>query len=180
MDKLKPCPFCGSEAAEPVFIGNEHTKKRTITIKCKAPGCTKGVTVGALRFSHEWCHAEAVKKWNTRATDTYLAEAEARIAELLAREQREAERRKKQGVILDHAMRGLRNSAEHPDDGRMQAVRALAQHSEKQAGRIASLEKALEPFAEAYRHAEKQGATNRYPHAFEEFRRAAALLKEKE
>lgn len=143
MDKLKPCPFCGSEAAEPVFIGNDHTKKRTVTIKCKAPGCTKGVTVGALRFSHEWCHAEAVKKWNTRTTDTALAAAEARIAELLAREQREAEQRKKQGLVLDYAMRGLRHSAEHPDDGRMQAVRALAQHSEKQAGRIAALEKAL-------------------------------------
>lgn len=82
MDKLKPCPFCGSEPAEPVFIGNDHTKKRTVTIKCKAPGCTKGVTVGALRFSHKWCHEEAVKKWNTRATDTALAAAEARIAEL--------------------------------------------------------------------------------------------------
>jgi len=82
MDKLKPCPFCGSEAAEPLFIGNDHTKKRTVTIKCKAPGCTKGVTVGAMRFSHEWCHEEAVKKWNTRATDTALAAAEARIAEL--------------------------------------------------------------------------------------------------
>ena len=75
-------PVCGSEAAEPVFIGNDHTKKRTVTIKCKAPGCTKGVTVGALRFSHKWCHEEAVKKWNTRATDTALAAAEARIAEL--------------------------------------------------------------------------------------------------
>ncbi|MAC14236.1 MAG: hypothetical protein CL539_06095 [Alcanivorax sp.] len=82
MDKLKPCPFCGSEAAEPLFIGNDHTKKRTVTIKCKAPGCTKGVTVGALRFSHEWCHEEAAKKWNTRAADTALAAAEARIAEL--------------------------------------------------------------------------------------------------
>ena len=82
MDKLKPCPFCGSEAAEPVFIGNDHTKKRTVTIKCKAPGCTKGVTVGALRFSHKWCHEEAVKKWNTRDTDTdaALAAAEAKLA----------------------------------------------------------------------------------------------------
>lgn len=45
--------------------------------------------------------------------------------------------------------------------------------------RIAELEKALEPFAEAYRHAEKRGATERHPHAFEEFRHAAALLKDK-
>lgn len=82
MDKLKPCPFCGSEAAEPVFIGNDHTKKRTVTIKCKAPGCTKGVTVGALRFSHEWCHEEAVKKWNTRTPNAALAASEARIAYL--------------------------------------------------------------------------------------------------
>lgn len=84
-----------------------------------------------------------------RTTDTALAAAEARIAEFLAREQREAEQRKKQGLILDYAMRGLRHSDEHPDDGRMQAVRALAQHSEKQAGRIAALEEALELIAES-------------------------------
>ena len=87
MDKLKPCPFCGSEAAEPVFIGNDHTKKRTVTIKCKAPGCTKGVTVGALRFSHEWCHEEAVKKWNTRTVDDELTAANERIATLEAKNQ---------------------------------------------------------------------------------------------
>ncbi|KXJ45843.1 Lar family restriction alleviation protein [Marinobacter sp. Hex_13] len=82
MDKLKPCPFCGSEAAEPVFIGNDNTRRRKVTIRCKAPGCTQGVTVGALRFSHEWCHAEAVKKWNSRAESDELTAAKARIAEL--------------------------------------------------------------------------------------------------
>lgn len=82
MSELKPCPFCGSEAAEPVFIGNDHTRRRKVTIRCKAPGCTQGVTVGALRFSHEWCHAEAVEKWNTRTADTELAAAKARIAYL--------------------------------------------------------------------------------------------------
>lgn len=82
MSKLKPCPFCGSEAAEPIFIGNDHTKQRKVTIKCETPGCAKGVTVGALRFSQEWCHAEAVKKWNTRTVDDELTAAKARIAEM--------------------------------------------------------------------------------------------------
>ena len=82
MSELKPCPFCGSEAAEPIFIGNDHTKQRKVTIKCEAPGCAKGVTVGALRFSQEWCHAEAVKKWNTRTVDDQLAAAKARITDL--------------------------------------------------------------------------------------------------
>jgi len=82
MSELKPCPFCGSEAAEPIFIGNDHTKQRKVTIKCETPGCAKGVTVGALRFSQEWCHAEAVKKWNTRTVDAELTAAKARIAEL--------------------------------------------------------------------------------------------------
>nr|WP_272962305.1 hypothetical protein [Alcanivorax jadensis] len=35
-----------------------------------------------MKFSHEWCHQEAVKAWNTRATDTELGTAKARIAEL--------------------------------------------------------------------------------------------------
>lgn len=82
MSELKPCPFCGSEAAEPIFIGNDNTRRRKVTIRCKAPGCTQGVTVGALRFSHEWCHAEAVEKWNSRAESDELTAAKARIAEL--------------------------------------------------------------------------------------------------
>lgn len=102
---------------------------------------------------HLWCDdpapglgmdpEDAIEYLRADVAATALAASEARIAELLAREQREAEQRKKQGLVLDYAMRGLRHSAEHPDDGRMQAVRALAQHSEKQAGRIAALEKAL-------------------------------------
>lgn len=126
-----------------------------------------------------------------RTSDTALAAAEARIAELLAREQREAERRKKQGVILDHAMRGLRNSAEHPDDGRMQAVRALAKHSERQAGRILALEKALEPFAREevesmykdpwhLQFSDPDGFVDFTDFTIGDLRRAAALLKEKE
>lgn len=116
---------------------------------------------------------------------------EARIAELLAREQKQAEQRKKQGLILDYAMRGLRHSAEHPDDGRMQAVRALAKHSERQAGRILALEKALEPFAREevsgmYKDAwhlqfsDPEGFVDFTDFTIGDLRRAAALLKEKE
>ena len=86
MSELKPCPFCGSEAADPVFIGNDNTRRRKVTIRCKAPGCTQGVTVAALRFNHDWCHQEAVEKWNTRTVDDELTAAKARIdyLELLA------------------------------------------------------------------------------------------------
>ncbi|MEQ3723475.1 hypothetical protein [Alcanivorax sp.] len=55
------------------------------------------------------------------------------IRELKAQMQRDAGHRKKKGLILDQAMRGLRHSAEQPHDGRMDAVRAMA-------GRIAELE----------------------------------------
>lgn len=84
MSKLKPCPFCGSEAAEPIFIGNDNTRRRKVTIRCKAPGCTQGVTVAALRFNHDWCHQEAVEKWNNRSAGLELTAANARLATLEA------------------------------------------------------------------------------------------------
>ena len=121
MSKLKPCPFCGSEAADPVFIGNDNTRRRKVTIRCKAPGCTQGVTVAALRFNHDWCHQEAVEKWNTRTVDDELTAAKARIAEL---------------------------------------------------------EQALEPFADAY-HQLCKLSPDGFGHASDDFRRAAALLKDK-
>lgn len=32
-DELKKCPFCG-DIPEIIFIGNNHTKSRKVTIKC--------------------------------------------------------------------------------------------------------------------------------------------------
>lgn len=226
MDKLKPCPCCGSERVDTLKGNWMESEKPFWKVWCKS--CQ-------LRTWCEPTRKGAISVWNTRATDTdpalAAAEAElkewrdmgvravtggrgsglelpmaneiwpnewrqdvaivaylihrheARIAELLAREQKQAEQRKKQGLILDYAMRGLRHSAEHPDDGRMQAVRALAQHSEQQAGRIAELEEALEPFAQGYEYTKGTlcvtGSTV-VPIPFGDLRRAAALLKENE
>jgi len=62
-EELKPCPLCGGEA-DLTLKGNDHTKKRSVTIKCKK--CSVTLTVGAMRFSHNWCEETSIKKWNTR------------------------------------------------------------------------------------------------------------------
>jgi len=60
---LLNCPFCGSE---PVVkhIGNEHTKKRSIEIKCSK--CRIKRIDGAIRFSFAWLERIAVEAWNQR------------------------------------------------------------------------------------------------------------------
>ena len=63
MNKLKPCPFCGGEA-EKKFIGNNHTKKRSIEIKCKS--CRVKRVDAALYQSHEWLDDVATRNWNQR------------------------------------------------------------------------------------------------------------------
>ena len=64
--KLKPCPFCGGEA-ERKFIGNDHTKKRSIEIKCKK--CRVKRVDAALSHSHDWIDNECTKQWNERKID---------------------------------------------------------------------------------------------------------------
>lgn len=62
--ELLPCPFCGGKPAT-TFIGNNHTKKRSVEIKCTE--CfTKQVT-GAIRHDHKWCEEKAIETWNKRA-----------------------------------------------------------------------------------------------------------------
>lgn len=51
MDKLKPCPFCGSEAA---FIGD------SLSIKCKSCGCAFIVTTPLIS------RLEVKEAWNRR------------------------------------------------------------------------------------------------------------------
>jgi hypothetical protein len=61
--ELLPCPFCGGIPTK-IFIGNDFSKKRSVTIKCTK--CfTKQVT-GAIRNNHAWCEAMATIKWNER------------------------------------------------------------------------------------------------------------------
>ena len=60
---LLPCPFCGSD---PIVshIGNNHTKKRSIEIKC--PCCRIHRKDSTLRFGFMWLELSAAKNWNRR------------------------------------------------------------------------------------------------------------------
>ncbi len=66
MKKLKPCPFCEAEA-KMKFIGNEHTKSRTIEVKCSNSECRVTMKNGAIRFGFDWLEDISIKAWNRRA-----------------------------------------------------------------------------------------------------------------
>ncbi len=63
MNELKLCPFCGTQPVKR-FIGNEHTKKRSIEISC--PKCRIKRTDAAFIQSHEWLDKVATRNWNQR------------------------------------------------------------------------------------------------------------------
>ena len=60
------CPFCGDR---PYVIprGNAHTKKRSVTVKCKL--CRIERTDAALDHGFEWLYRVAAANWNKRASD---------------------------------------------------------------------------------------------------------------
>lgn len=62
-DELKPCPCCGGEA-ELKFKGNDWTKTRSVTIKCKK--CRLQRTDGAIKFDSKWCAETCIDLWNKR------------------------------------------------------------------------------------------------------------------
>lgn len=64
-EELKPCGHCGSPA-EMRLIGNDHTKTRSVTVKCTNLECRMERTDKALRHGHEWLKAVAIENWNRR------------------------------------------------------------------------------------------------------------------
>ena len=61
---LKRCPFCGTYP-EVQHIGNDHTKKRSIVVRC--PKCRIQRTDSAIRYDFRWLAGVAEKNWNQRA-----------------------------------------------------------------------------------------------------------------
>ena len=64
--KLLECPFCGSEPIL-VNIGNKHTKKRTVKIKCSNKLCRCQIINSALIKSMDWTEDTSVESWNRRS-----------------------------------------------------------------------------------------------------------------
>lgn len=63
MQELKPCSFCGGDA-EMLRRGNAHTKKRSITVRCKK--CRVERTNAALIHSMDWLENVSIENWNMR------------------------------------------------------------------------------------------------------------------
>lgn len=63
MIELLPCPFCGG-CAHVRRIGNEHTKKRAIMVRC--PACRIERTDACLHYGFDWLEDVAARHWNQR------------------------------------------------------------------------------------------------------------------
>ncbi len=61
--ELDTCPFCGSEPTV-THIGNDHTKKRKIEVKC--PKCRIKRVDAALHHGFAFIEEAAAKNWNQR------------------------------------------------------------------------------------------------------------------
>ena len=57
------CPFCGDEPCV-MPKGNSHTKKRSVTVKCKT--CRIERTDSALGRGFDFLYAAAARSWNKR------------------------------------------------------------------------------------------------------------------
>lgn len=68
-EELKPCPFCGGEP-QIRQIGNEHTKKCIVEVRCKTLGCRgscEGQGAPRGRQSIEKITQWGIDQWNRRA-----------------------------------------------------------------------------------------------------------------
>jgi len=62
-EKLLTCPFCGG-TPKIITRGNDHTKKRSVTIKC--PDCRAERTDAGVRLGLESLERNAIFNWNQR------------------------------------------------------------------------------------------------------------------
>ena len=62
-DELLPCPFCGGEA-NINFIGNDHSKKRKVEVKCSS--CRVELINASIRNNSEVCAKWTIDGWNKR------------------------------------------------------------------------------------------------------------------
>ena len=89
MDKILPCPFCGSEARPVTTIDNEGADRTTEAIECEGCGCsTKSFPFGSKDVDPI---SEIIKVWNARAlpNDTAFAERHAKMMKELVETKRE-------------------------------------------------------------------------------------------
>jgi hypothetical protein len=66
-DKLSACPFCGGKAAAR-YVGNDHTKKRSIMVRCTVCRITR--TDSMLKHEWDWLENIAIEGWNKRSEPT--------------------------------------------------------------------------------------------------------------
>ena len=66
--ELSPCPFCGGKV-ELSYIGNDHTKKRSVEVDHIRMGCPVKFRQSAIRYSHEWLAEKVAEAWNQRVKE---------------------------------------------------------------------------------------------------------------